>query len=167
MCLDLDYFYAQVEEIRNPSLREKPVVICVFSGRSEDSGAVSTSNYVARKLGVKSGIPITFAKKMLSSHPESVFLPMDHDYYELVSDRVMSILRRCGSAYEQASIDEAYLDIGEESRGSFAFARELGQKIKDDIFQKEKLTCSIGIGSNKLLAKMAVDVKKPDGLTVI
>jgi DNA polymerase IV (DinB-like DNA polymerase) len=167
MCADLDYFYAQVEEVRNPSLRDKPLVVCVFSGRSQDSGAVATSNYVARRLGVKSGIPISFAKKTLATHPDAVFLPMDHDFYESMSDRVMYILRRNSSGFEQASIDEAYLDVSKESDNNFGLAEKLGQKIKKEILREEKLTCSIGIGPNKLLAKMAADAKKPDGLTII
>lgn len=93
MLVDLDYFYAQVEEIRNPSIRDKPVVVCVYSGRTEDSGAVATANYIAREHGVRSGIPIALAKKRLKGI-EAVFLPMDRRYYEEVLERVMAILER-------------------------------------------------------------------------
>ena len=167
MCVDLDYFYAQAEEVRNPSLKRKPLVVCVFSGRTEDSGAVSTSNYLARTLGVRSGIPIVQAKKILSSHPEAVFLPMDRDYYDLTSERVMNILRSHSSSFEQASIDEAYLDISLETNGDYAKALQIGEKIKREISVDEQLTCTIGLGPNKLISKMAVDAKKPDGLNVI
>ena len=91
MLVDLDYFFAQCEERRNPSLKDKPVVVCVYSGRSEDSGAVSTANYIARKYGVKSGIPISLAKKKLKK--DAVFLPVDHEFYEEVSEKIMGILR--------------------------------------------------------------------------
>ena len=75
--LDLDYFFAQCEEVRNPQLKGKPLMVCVYSGRSEDSGVISTANYEARKFGVKSGIPIVTAKKYLIDIPESIFLPMN------------------------------------------------------------------------------------------
>src|SRR4030066_504028 len=92
MLVDLDYFFAQCEELKNPSLKEKPVVVCVYSGRTEESGAVSTANYVARKYGVKSGMPIFLAKRKLEG-VDAVFLPVDHEYYEQVSDAVRQVLK--------------------------------------------------------------------------
>src|SRR3989344_1955914 len=88
--VDLDYFYAQVEELRKPELKGKPVVVCMFSGRTETSGAVATANYMARGLGVHAGMPIVFAKKKA---PQAVFLPSDREYYSTVSEKVMEILR--------------------------------------------------------------------------
>jgi DNA polymerase IV (DinB-like DNA polymerase) len=167
LAVDLDYFYAQTEEIRRPELKDVPVVICVFSGRSKDSGAVSTCNYIARSLGVRSGIPIISAKRILSKHEEAVFLPMDKDYYSHISERIMEILRSRSTRMEQLSIDEAYLDVTDGTNGSYVAAKQLGWEIKKEILEEEHLTCSIGIGPNKLVAKMAVDSKKPDGLTVI
>jgi DNA polymerase IV (archaeal DinB-like DNA polymerase) len=167
LAVDLDYFYAQSEEIRNPELKGVPVVICVFSGRTKDSGAVSTCNYMARSLGVKSGIPIVLAKRILSKHQEAVFLPMDKDYYSAISERIMEILRSHSSKMEQVSIDEAYLDVTDSTERSYAAARRLGSDIKKEILEEEHLSCSIGIGPNKLVAKMAADSRKPDGLTVI
>jgi len=167
LAVDLDYFYAQCEEIRKPEIKDKPVVICVFSGRTEDSGAVSTSNYIARKLGVKSGIPIILAKKILSKNPEAVFLGMDRSYYEAVSERIMEILRSHSHKMEQMSIDEAYLDVTEYTRGDFASAEKIASAIKREILEIEHLICSVGIGPNKLVSKMAVDSRKPDGLTLI
>ncbi|MDH3780765.1 MAG: DNA polymerase IV, partial [Nitrosopumilus sp.] len=79
--IDFDYFYAQCEETRSPELKTKPVCVCVFSDRGGDSGAVATANYTARKYGVKSGIPITFAKKRLEERKDAVFLPVDFDFY--------------------------------------------------------------------------------------
>ncbi len=80
--IDLDYFYAQCEEVRNPDIRNKPVVVCVYSGRDKDSGVVSTSNYIARQLGATSGMPIKLAKsKLIKSELDPIFLPVDLDYY--------------------------------------------------------------------------------------
>jgi len=166
MLVDFDYFFAQCEELRNPSLKDKPVVVCVYSGRSEDSGAVSTANYVARKYGVKSGIPIAFAKKKLEN-VEAVFLPVDYSFYEKISDEIMNILRVYADHFEQAGVDEAFLDVSQKVNESFDKAKTLGTEIKEEIKAQKKLTCSIGIGPNKLVAKIAADYQKPDGLTVI
>jgi DNA polymerase IV (DinB-like DNA polymerase) len=166
MLVDLDYFFAQCEELRNPSLREKPVVICVFSGRSEDSGAVSTANYIARKYGVKSGIPIFLAKKKLEN-VDAAFLPVDDQFYEEVSQRVMKVLKGFADEFEQVGIDEAFLDVSKMTQIDFQNGEELAQKIKSELVSQEKLTCSVGVGPNKLIAKVAADEKKPDGLTVI
>ena len=92
MLVDLDYFFAQVEELRNPALKGKPVVVGMYSGRTEDSGAVSTANYVAREYGVKSGVPLFLAKKRLEG-TEAVFLPVDYAFYEQVSDKIMQALQ--------------------------------------------------------------------------
>ena len=166
MLVDLDYFYAQCEELRNPSLKTKPVVVCVYSGRSEDSGAVSTANYVARNYGVKSGMPIFLAKKKLEN-VEAVFLPVDFQFYEEMSAKVMGILRNFADEFEQVGIDEAYLDVTRRSLGDFGKAEELAKMMKNDLLLQQKLTCSVGVGPNKLVAKIASDETKPDGLTVI
>ena len=118
MLVDLDYFYAQCEEIRNPSIKNKPVVVCVYSGRTEDSGAVSTANYVAREYGVKSGIPISLAKKRLKE-VDSVFLPVDHSFYKQISDKIMEILRRHADSFEQVGIDEAYMDVTQRTKTDY------------------------------------------------
>jgi DNA polymerase IV (DinB-like DNA polymerase) len=166
MLVDFDYFFAQCEELRNPSLKDKPVVVCVYSGRSEDSGAVSTANYVARKYGVKSGIPISLAKKKLEN-VEAVFLPVDYSFYEKISDEIVNILRGYADHFEQVGVDEAFLDVSQKVNESFDKAKTLGTEIKEEIKAQKKLTCSIGIGPNKLVAKIAADYQKPDGLTVI
>ena len=164
--VDLDSFYASLEEFRNKSIRGKPVVICVYSGRSPDSGAVSTSNYEARELGIKAGIPISFAKR-IAKDKDVVFLPVDMEYYRLVSDRIIELLEEETDTIEQASIDEAYLDVTKRTSGSWLEAQKIAEKIKAKIKDHEGLTCSVGIGPNKLVAKMASGYKKPDGLTVI
>jgi len=166
MLVDLDYFFAQCEELRNPSIKNKPVVVCVYSGRSQDSGAVSTANYIARKYDVKSGMPIFQAKKKLES-VEAVFLPVDHVFYDQISEKVMNILRSHADHFEQVGVDEAYLDVTHKASGDFAKASELAQRVKDDLKAQLNLSCSVGIGPNKLVAKIAADTQKPDGLTVI
>jgi DNA polymerase IV (DinB-like DNA polymerase) len=156
--IDLDYFYAQLEMKRNPKLRKKPVVVCMFSGRSEDSGAVATASYEARELGIHAGMPIIQAKRL---GKEAIFLPADREHYSRVSERIMDILQEYDEDLEQVSIDEAYLDISNRNPGNLA------KEIKDKIKQQEGLTCSIGIGPNKLIAKMASGTNKPDGLTIV
>ena len=164
--LDLDYFYAQVEEVEEPSLKDTPVLVCVFSGRTEESGVVSTSNYKAREYGVKSGMPIALAKRRLNGVGGS-FIRMDHGKYGLYSDRVMEILRGQVDVLEQAGIDEAFFDITKKTGGDYDAAASLALELKDKIFREEKLTCSIGIGPNKVVAKIASDFQKPNGLTVV
>jgi DNA polymerase IV (DinB-like DNA polymerase) len=166
MLVDLDYFFAQAEETRNPAIRDKPVVVCVYSGRSEDSGAVSTSNYLARKYGVRSGMPIFMAKKKLEN-VDAVFLPVDHDFYDEISRKVMDILRTYADSFEQVGVDEAFLDVTQKTERDFEKARKLAEEIKDDVRASLNLTCSIGIGPNKLIAKIAADSQKPDGFTVV
>jgi len=164
--LDLDSFYAQCEENANPSLRGKPVVVCVYSGRTEDSGAVSTANYEARKYGVKAGIPIARAKKLLES-VDAAFPSMNHPFYEQVSDRIMDTLRSEADAFEQTSIDEAFLDVSGRSALKYDAAKDIALEIKKQLLKQENVTLSIGIGPNKVIAKMASDQSKPNGLTIV
>ncbi len=166
MLVDFDYFFAQCEELRNPSLKEKPVVVGVYSGRTQESGAVSTSNYIARKHGVKSGMPLFLAKQKLEG-TDAVFMPVDHTYYEQISRRIMELLRGFAEAFEQVSIDEAYLDVSLKVQHSFENAKILAQKMKIEIKNQVGISFSVGIGPNKLLAKIACDNQKPDGLTVV
>ena len=161
--VDMDYFFAQCEEREHPELKGRPVVICVYSGRGGDSGAVSTSNYEARKFGIKAGMPISRAKKL---NPDAVFLPVNMELYRSISDEVMEILRGFSDKVEQESIDEAFCDITAKVRG-FDEAKKLAAQIKEAIRQDVGLTCSIGIAPNKLVAKIASDFRKPDGLTVV
>jgi len=165
--IDFDYFFAQCEEIRAPELRTKPVAVCVYSDRGGDSGAIATANYMARKFGVKSGMPIRFAKKRLEERPDTVFLPTDFDYYSDMSEKAMKIIEKYADVFEYVGKDEAYLDVSEKTEGSFEKAGHLAQQIKNTIREKIKLTCSIGISPNKLVSKIASDFKKPDGLTVV
>lgn len=163
---DLDSFYASVEELRNPQAKGKPVVVCVYSGRNEDSGAVSSANYKARELGIRAGIPIKAAKR-LAKGKDAVFLPGDMPYYMEVSGRVMEILEGFSDRFQQASIDEAYIDVTEKAGGDFSKAEWIARKVKAKVRSHEGLTCSVGVGANKFVAKMAGKKAKPDGLTVI
>jgi len=165
--IDFDYFYAQCEEIRAPDLKSKPVCVCVFSDRGGDSGAIATANYIARKFGVKSGMPISFAKKRLSEIRDAVFIPVDFDYYLEMSEKSMKIIKNNADIFEYVGKDEAYLDVTYRVEENFEKANHLAQQIKNSIRGKIKLSCSIGISSNKLIAKIASDFKKPDGLTMI
>ncbi|UCB59749.1 MAG: DNA polymerase IV [Candidatus Bathyarchaeota archaeon] len=166
MHVDFDYFFAQVEERENPEIKGKPVVICVYSGRGEDRGAVSTANYMARKYGVKSGMPIAFARKRLKN-VEAEFLPVNHRLYDGVSEKIMALIHSHADSFEQAGIDEAFLEVTQRVEGSFEKARCLAIEIKRQIFAEEKITCSIGVGPNKLVAKIAAGKQKPDGLTIV
>lgn len=166
MMVDLDYFYARVEENRRPELKGKPVVVGMYSGRTETSGAVATCNYEARKYGVRSGIPLFRAKALLKDAPNAVFLHPDFDEYERVSNNVMEILRKHAEKFEQVSIDEAFLDVSDACK-SYGEAEKLAKQIKHEILKQENVTCSVGIGPNKVVAKMASKLQKPDGLTVV
>lgn len=165
--IDFDYFYAQCEELRNPELRTKPVAVCVFSDRGGDSGAIATANYVARKYGIKSGMPIKFAKKKVENVPEAAFLPTDFDYYSEVSDKTMSVIREYADIFEYVGRDEAYLDVTKRTGGNFANGTHLAQQLKNAIRASTKLSSTIGISSNKLVSKIASGFKKPDGLTLV
>ncbi len=163
--LDCDYFFAQCEELRNPALKGKPVVVCVYSGRTTDSGAVGTTNYEARKFGIHSGLPIAFAKKKAS--PETVFLPVDIPFYSGISKKIFDTALSFSPDFEKTSIDEAFLDITEQSGGNYANAKKLAIDLKEKIRNETGITVSVGIGPNKLVAKIASGYQKPDGLTVV
>lgn len=157
--LDMDAFFAAVEQKRRPELVGKPVVIG-GGGDPTQRGVVSTASYEARKFGVHSAMPLRTAHKLC---PHAVFLPVDYGEYSRVSRQVKEVLREFSPVMEDVGIDEAFLDISGVDRS----AEELAADIKKRIMEATGLTCSIGIGPNKLLAKIASDMQKPDGLTVI
>lgn len=165
--IDFDYFYAQCEELRRPDLKTRPVAVCVYSDRGGDSGAIATANYLARKYGVKSGMPIKFAKKKLEDIPESVFLPTDFEYYSEVSENAMNIIRNHADIFEYVGRDEAYLDVTNRTGHDFKNAAHLAQQLKNSLRSTIKLSSTIGVSSNKLVSKIASGYKKPDGLTII
>lgn len=165
--IDFDYFFAQCEEIRRPDLKTRPVAVCVYSDRGGDSGAIATANYLARRYGVNSGMPIKFAKKKLEDVPEAVFLPTDFEYYGEISENAMGIIRKHADIFEYVGRDEAYLDVTNRTDHDFKRAAHLAQQLKNSLRTTIKLSSTIGISSNKLVSKIASGYKKPDGLTIV
>jgi DNA polymerase IV (archaeal DinB-like DNA polymerase) len=156
--VDMDYFFAQAEEKRRPMSAGKIIVVCIFSGRTEDSGVVSTVNYAGRALGIHSGMPIAFARKR-APPADSLFLPADHGYYAALSAQIDAIIRAACARAVQASIDEWNVEDDEAE----AKAPALKAKIRDSV----GLTCSAGVAPSLLGAKMAASKSKPDGLLVL
>jgi DNA polymerase IV (DinB-like DNA polymerase) len=161
--VDLDAFYVSVEVRDNPGLRGQPVVVGADPEEGKGRGVVVTCSYEARKFGLRSGMPISRAWKLC---PTAVYLPPNMKLYERVSQEVMGTLRDFGDAFEQTGIDEAFLDVGSRANGSDQ-ARELALMVKTTVRELHGLTCSIGIGPNKSTAKIASDIQKPDGLTIV
>ncbi len=157
--MDMDAFFAAVEQQRHPELKDKPVVIG-GSGDPTQRGVVSTANYAARKYGIHSALPLRTAYKLC---PQAVFLPVDMEEYSRVSAIFKNVLRHFSAVMEDVGIDEAFLDLTESDKPSEEIARE----IKEGVKEATGLTCSVGIAQNKLLAKIASDMEKPDGLTII
>jgi len=184
--IDMDAFFASVEERENPQFRGKPIVvgadpspkqvwygvgskrklITIATGR----GVVSTANYEARKYGIHSALPISKAWQLC---PEAVFLPVNGELYGRVSEKIMLILSKYSPTIEITSVDEAYLDLSfllEKTNNlekTYEEAESLAKDIKKEIFGKEKLKCTIGIGPNKLISKIASSKAKPDGLLMV
>jgi len=163
MLIDMDYFFAQVEERENPELKGKPVVVGANPKEGKGRGVVCTCNYEARKFGIKSAMPISTAWHKC---PTAIFLPVRGELYYEASRSVMQIFRKYADKFEQVSVDEAYFDVSNRCK-SFEEARELAKLIKKEVLEKEHLTCSVGIGANKLIAKIAAGENKPNGLTVV
>ncbi len=159
--VDMDHFFTAIEERERPEIKGKPVV--VGADPKKGRGVVSTCNYEARKFGIKSGMPILRAYKLC---PDAVFLPVNYELYKKVSGEIMEILQKYADKLERWGLDEAFLDVSSRV-GNYKGAESLAKEVKKEIFEKEKLTCSIGIGPNKLVAKIASSLKKPDGLTVV
>jgi len=157
--IDMDAFYAAVEERRRPHLTGKPLVIG-GTGDPFKRGVVSTANYEARRYGIHSAMPLKTAHRLC---PHAVFLPVDYGEYSRVSKIIKSILRTYSPVMQDVGIDEAYLDITESPLASDVIAL----RIKGDIRKATSLTCSIGIAPNKLVAKIASDLDKPNGLTIV
>jgi DNA polymerase IV (DinB-like DNA polymerase) len=161
--VDMDQFFAAVEEREHPEFKGKPVVVGADPKGGKGRGVVSTCNYKARRFGIRSGMPISRAWKLC---PDAIYLPVNFKLYIQTSSRIMAILRKYTDKFEQWGLDEAFLDVSSRVR-SFIEAEKLAEKIKQKILESEGLTCSIGVGPNKLVAKIASDFKKPDGLTVV
>ena len=157
--IDLNAFFATAEEARNPSLKDKPIIV----GHPGRRGVVSTANYEARKYGVHSGMP-TF--EALSLCPSLVIVPCDFDYYEMLSNSFFTFLKRITPLVEPASIDEGYLDLTEILSKEKEPLKYLSN-LQNELYRELDLKCSIGVAPTKFLAKMASDMKKPMGITIL
>jgi DNA polymerase IV (archaeal DinB-like DNA polymerase) len=159
----MDAFYSSVEQRENPRLIGKPVIVGADPKEGKGRGVVMACSYEARKLGVHSALPISLAYRLC---PNGVYVPPHFTLYEQASEQIMGLLRTFSEKVEQISIDEAFLDITEKVSG-FEEAMALAETVKQEIREKAKLTCSVGIAPNKAVAKIASDFKKPDGLTCV
>lgn len=157
--IDMDAFFSSVEQKRRPELVGKPVVIG-GDGDPTKRGVVSTASYEARKFGIHSAMPLKTAHKLC---PNAIFLPVDYKEYLRVSKKFKTVLGEFTQIIEDVGIDEAFLDISSVDKTSEEIAKEIKKRIKEET----DLNCSIGIAPNKLLAKIASDLDKPDGLTII
>jgi len=158
--LDLDAFFAAVEVLENPDLAAKPLLV---GGRPEERGVVAAASYPAREFGVRSAMPMYLA---LRRCPDAIILPPRHSLYRSYSRQVMEILHQASSLVEQISIDEACLDLTEQVvrwEESVEIARRLQARIREEV----ELSASLGVATNKLVAKVASDRDKPGGLTVV
>jgi DNA polymerase-4 len=156
--VDLDAFFAAVEQRDRPALRGRPVVVGIG-----DRGVVSAASYEARAFGIHSAMPVRRARVLC---PDAVFLPVDGRRYAAVSREVMAILRRFTPQVEPISIDEAFLDVT-ASRALFGDGETIARRIKAAIRGELELSASVGVATTKLVAKIASDLRKPDGLVVV
>jgi len=164
--LDMDAFYASVEQRDDPKLRGQPVIV---GAPPTQRGVVCAASYEARKFGVRSAMPSATAARLC---PKGIFVRPRIDAYREESHRIMEIIASVGAIVEQMSVDEAYVDVSaicqaEDADASLRMALPLASELKQRILSERRLTATIGIASNKLLAKIASDHQKPDGLTVI
>jgi DNA polymerase-4 len=157
--IDMDAFFAAIEQHRHPELRGRPVIVG-GSGDPQERGVVSTASYEARKFAIHSAMPLRTAFHLC---PGGTFLPVDYPVYVRVSKKVKALLSEFSPVMEDVGIDEAYLDISHLKDPDEA----VGQRLKERVRKATGLTASVGIGPNKLLAKMASDLQKPDGLTIL
>ncbi len=158
--LDMDAFYASVEQRDDPELRGKPVAV---GGKPESRGVVAAASYEARAFGVRSAMPMARAVRLC---PGLVIVHPNFERYRAVSRQVMDLLRACTPLVEPLSLDEAYLDVTENAWNE-PLATNVAKRLKREIFESTGLTASAGVAPNKFLAKIASGYRKPDGLTVI
>jgi len=155
--VDMDAFFVSVEELYDPSLKGKPVVV---GGRAQERGVVSAASYPARKFGVHSALPLRQAYKLC---PQAIFIPGHPERYRTYSQKVHDVLVQFSPRVEMASIDEAYLDLSGTQR-LFGPPLAAGHRLHEAIYQETKLPCSIGIGVSRLVAKICSDLAKPNGV---
>ena len=157
---DMDCFYAAVHMRDDPSLRGKPVAI---GGRPESRGVVAAASYEVRRFGVHSAMPSSRARRLC---PDVIFIPPDFRRYSRESEKIFAIYRELTPLVQAVSIDEAYLDVTDhlgEAGSATALAKEIRRRVREE----RGLTVSVGVGPNRLIAKIASDFDKPDGLTVV
>lgn len=171
--VDMDSFYASCELTAHPELKEVPFIVGADPKQGKGRGVVVSCNYAARKFGVRSGIPISRAWELC---PHATYVRPNFELYEQVSSRVMKQIRQFADLVEQVSIDEAYLDVTHRIRtllqdgfedNEDSVIRDLASSIKSAIATSENITCSIGVAESKIVAKIATDMRKPDGLTIV
>jgi DNA polymerase IV len=160
LLIDMDAFYASVEQARRPELRGRPVIV---GGAAERRGVVSTCSYEARARGVRTAMPTAQALRMC---PQAAFLPVDMPAYLAMQRTVLEIFGRFTDLVEPVSIDEAFLDVGASGR-LFGPPEQIAAAIQRAIRDEQRLSCSIGIGSTKMLAKLAADLYKPGGIGML
>src|SRR5439155_7141135 len=158
--VDMDAFYASVEQRDRPELRGLPVIV---GGSAEGRGVVCAASYEARKFGVHSAMPAVTARRLC---PQGIFLPPRMEHYAQISRQIREIFQSFTPLIEPLSLDEAFLDV-RGCEGLFGSAPEIARKIKERVRAETELTASVGVAANKFLAKLASDLKKPDGLVVI
>jgi len=168
--LDMDAFFASLEEAGSPIFKGKPIAVGSDPKNGQGRGVVSTANYKAREYGIHSALPISTAwqlsqKAKAEGKDEVVFLPVDFERYNKASEEVFQIIKKYADVVEPASIDESYFDLS--FLKTYRKAEAICKKIKKEIKDKLKVTCSIGIGPNKLISKIAAGKNKPDGLLVV
>lgn len=161
--VDMDAFYAAVEQRDHPAYKGQPVIVGADPRGGKGRGVVAASSYEARAFGVRSAMPISRAYRLC---PRAIFLPVRMSRYTEVSERVFVVLRRYTDLVEQCSIDEAFLDVTGSTR-LFGEPAEIGRRIKRDIWREEGLSASVGVASNKFVAKIASDLDKPDGFVLV
>lgn len=161
--IDMDAFFAAVEERDNPDLQGKPVVIAKDPRETGGRGVVSTCNYEARRFGIHSAMS---SKEAYERCPHAVFISGNYSKYKEVGLEIRQIFKRYTDLVEPMSIDEAYLDVTENKLG-IKSAMKIAKLIQHDIWQEVHLTCSAGVSYNKFLAKLASDYEKPHGLTLV
>jgi nucleotidyltransferase/DNA polymerase involved in DNA repair len=161
--VDMDAFFAAVEQRDRPELRGRAVVVGADPRGGRGRGVVSTASYEARRFGVHSAMPISQAYRRC---PDAAYLPVDMEKYARESDRVLEILRRFTDRVEPVSIDEAFLDVTGSAR-AFGDGEAIAGRLKREIRSETRLTASVGVAGSKLVAKVASDLRKPDGLVVV
>jgi DNA polymerase IV len=161
--VDMDAFYAAVEQLDHPELRGRPVIVGADPKAGRGRGVVSTASYEARIFGVHSALPISQAYRLC---PQAIYLPVRMARYQEISERILAIFQRYTDVVEPVSIDEAFLDLSASTQ-LFGPVEDIARRIKHEILQQERLIASVGVAPNKFLAKLASDLSKPDGFLVL